>query len=212
MGTGSSCITRDRVFWQPTHLWGKAPANTPFLAWLRDRNTCWKWCPWQGPTQPPQRTSATGRVSGGSWGSCVMLSPPQLGRLSSCRGKGQGWGWECCLEAAGMALAVGSLGERRGEQAIQLPFGTSPSPLPFSQALRKFLAWEIWGSQAFFFSFFRNVEIADKHNKPFHVLIPTVPALCLGNPEVSAPTLSQPLAGYWESHAEPFRQVSDATC
>lgn len=140
-------------------------------------------------------------------------SPAGQAQLLQREGAGLGLGMlsGSCRYGSSSGIMVW-VSQRRGEQAIQLPFGTSPSPPPFSQALRKFLAWEIWGSQAFFFSFFRNVEIADKHNKPFHVLIPTVPALCLGNPEVSAPTLSQPLAGYWESHAEPFRQVSVATC
>lgn len=106
-----------------------------------------------------------------------------------------------CAGGAGMGLGMLSGSCSRGimlwgscrRAGNTLPLGTPPPPLPFSQALRKFLAWEIWGSWAFFLIIiFRNVEMADKHNKSFHVLVPTVPALCLGDPEVSAPTLSQP--------------------
>lgn len=82
-------------------------------------------------------------------------SPAGQAQLLQREGAGLGLGMlsGSCRYGSSSGIMVW-VSQRRGEQAIQLPFGTSPSPLPFSQALRKFLAWEIWGSQAFFFFLF----------------------------------------------------------
>lgn len=103
---------------------------------------------------------------------------------------GQGWGWGCCLEAA----AEGSCsGGHAGEQTIRCPW-VPHHPHCLSPRHSENSWHGKYGEAGLFFLIiiFRNVEMADKHNKSFHVLVPTVPALCLGDPEVSAPTLSQP--------------------
>lgn len=80
-----------------------------------------------------------------------------------------------------------------GRQYIALGYPSTPSALlPGTQKIPGMGNMGKLAFSFFFFVIFRNVEMADKHNKSFHVLIPTVPALCLGDPEVSAPTLSQP--------------------
>lgn len=180
MVTGCSCTTRARACWQPAHLSGKASASSPFLAWIRDTNTCWRWCPWRGPTQPLRGTSATGRVSSGG---C------RAARGTVCRGGRDGVGdvvWK--LQQRDHALGV--MQESRQYAALGYP----TTPTAFLPGTQKIPGMGNMGKLGFFFLIiiFRNVEMADKHNKSFHVLVPTVPALCLGDPEVSAPTLSQP--------------------
>lgn len=77
------------------------------------------------------------------------------------------WGLQGCARhsvpgGAGMGLGMLSGSCSRGimlwgscrRAGNTLPLGTPPPPLPFSQALRKFLAWEIWGSWAFFFNYY----------------------------------------------------------